>query len=135
MIAGQSQSELDGRTKLQKWRDQPCPNALGYAIPYHELLYRSQDVSSYAPRSLLQAAFIVTMMYGVSRTALLYLKRWMTRRQGRVVVRSAAVSGLSAAASDAPQCRRGIGCRGDAEEMRAQRGPWACVGVLGSRFG
>jgi glutamate transport system permease protein len=69
-------------------------------IPYHELLHRSQDVSSYAAQSLLQTAFIVTMMYGVLSTALLYLKRWVTRRQGRVVVRSAAVSGVSAAASD-----------------------------------
>jgi glutamate transport system permease protein len=34
-------------------------------LPDNELLHRSQDVSSYAPQSLLQAAFIVTMMYGM----------------------------------------------------------------------
>jgi glutamate transport system permease protein len=68
--------------------------SLGYVIPYDELLHRSQDVSSYAPQSLLQAAFIVTMMYGMVSAALLYLKRWVTRRQGRVVVRSTAVSGV-----------------------------------------
>ena len=101
MVVGQSQIELDGRIKLQKGRDQRRPNALGYVIPYHEQLHRSQDVSSYAAQSLLHAAFIVKMMYGVLSTALLYLKRWVTRRQGRVVVRSAAVSGVSAAASDA----------------------------------
>jgi glutamate transport system permease protein len=75
--------------------------SLGYVIPYDELLHRSQDVSSYAPQSLLQAAFIVTMMYGVVSAALLYLKRWVTRRQGRVVVRSAAVSRVCATAADA----------------------------------
>jgi glutamate transport system permease protein len=63
--------------------------SLGYVIPYDELLHRSQDVSSYAPQSLLQAAFIVTMMYGVVSAVLLYLKRWVTRRQARVVARSA----------------------------------------------
>jgi glutamate transport system permease protein len=75
--------------------------SLGYVIPYDELLHRSQDVSSYAPQSLLQAAFVVTMMYGVVSAALLYLKRRVTRRQGRVVVRSAAVSGVCATAADA----------------------------------
>jgi glutamate transport system permease protein len=64
--------------------------SLGYVIPYDELLHRSQDVSSYAPQSLLQAAFIVTMMYGVVSAVLLYLKRWVTRRQGQAVQRSAA---------------------------------------------
>ena len=84
MVVGQSQTELDGRIKLQKGRDQRRPNALGYVIPYHELLHRSQDVSSYAAQSLLQTAFIVTMMYGGLSTALLYLKRRVPRRQGRV---------------------------------------------------
>ncbi|QQC65637.1 amino acid ABC transporter permease [Paraburkholderia ginsengisoli] len=65
--------------------------SLGYVIPYDELLHRSQDVSSYAPQSLLQAAFIVTMMYGVVSAVLLYLKRWVMRRQGRAVARSAAM--------------------------------------------
>lgn len=51
--------------------------SLGYVIPYDGLLHRSQDVSSYAPQSLLQAAFIVTMMYGVISAVLLYLKRWI----------------------------------------------------------
>ena len=69
--------------------------SLGYVIPYDELLHRSQDVSSYAPQSLLQAAFIVTMMYGVVSAVLLYLKRWVMRRQGRVVARSAAARGVS----------------------------------------
>lgn len=77
--------------------------SLGYVIPYDELLHRSQDVSSYAPQSLLQAAFIVTMMYGMVSAALLYLKRWVTRRQGRVVVRSTAVSGVCTTASQATE--------------------------------
>jgi glutamate transport system permease protein len=64
--------------------------SLGYVIPYDELLHRSQDVSSYAPQSLLQAAFVVTMMYGVVSAALLYLKRWVIRRQGRAVTRKKA---------------------------------------------
>jgi glutamate transport system permease protein len=67
--------------------------SLGYVIPYDELLHRSQDVSSYAPQSLLQAAFIVTMMYGLVSAVLLYLKRWVTRRQGRVIARGAALNG------------------------------------------
>jgi glutamate transport system permease protein len=75
--------------------------SLGYVIPYDELLHRSQDVSSYAPQSLLQAAFIVTMMYGVVSAVLLYLKRWVTRRQGRAVARSAAAR-ASLEAADVP---------------------------------
>jgi glutamate transport system permease protein len=59
-------------------------------------------VSSYAPQSLPQAAFIVTMMYGVVSAALLYLKRWVVRRQARAVARSAAKRvGTGAAAIDA----------------------------------
>lgn len=61
--------------------------SLGYVIPYDELLHRSQDVSSYAPESLLQAAFVVTMMYGVVSAVLLYVKRWVVRRQSRPVRR------------------------------------------------
>ncbi|WP_230513143.1 amino acid ABC transporter permease [Paraburkholderia sejongensis] len=61
--------------------------SLGYVIPYDELLHRSQDVSSYAPQSLLQAAFIVTMMYGLVSAVLLYLKRCVLRRQGRALAR------------------------------------------------
>ncbi|CAB3759649.1 amino acid ABC transporter permease [Paraburkholderia humisilvae] len=67
--------------------------SLGYVIPYDELLHRSQDVSSYAPQSLLQAAFVVTMMYGVVSAALLYLKRQVIKRQGRTVRRKAAIAG------------------------------------------
>ena len=67
--------------------------SLGYVIPYDELLHRSQDVSSYAPQSLLQAAFIVTMMYGVVSAALLYLKRRVERRQGQVARRAANLPG------------------------------------------
>ncbi|SIT47241.1 Amine acid ABC transporter, permease protein, 3-TM region, His/Glu/Gln/Arg/opine family [Paraburkholderia ribeironis] len=69
--------------------------SLGYVIPYDELLHRSQDVSSYAPQSLLQAAFIVTLMYGVVSAALLYLKRWVMRRQGRAPAKSTARSGMT----------------------------------------
>ncbi|MDR5835881.1 amino acid ABC transporter permease [Caballeronia sp. LZ034LL] len=61
--------------------------SLGYVIPYDELLHRSQDISSYAPESLLQAAFIVTVMYGCVSAALLFLKRWVVRRQNRGAVR------------------------------------------------
>jgi len=35
------------------------------------------------------------MMYGVVSAVLLYLKRWVMRRQGRVVARSAAARGVS----------------------------------------
>ena len=48
-----------------------------------------------------QAAFIVTMMYGVVSAVLLYMKRWETRRQGRAVARSAAAR-ASLAAADVP---------------------------------
>ncbi|WP_233854764.1 amino acid ABC transporter permease [Paraburkholderia sp. HD33-4] len=72
--------------------------SLGYVIPYDELLHRSQDVSSYAPQSLLQAAFIVTMMYGVVSAVLLYLKRWVLRRQRRAQARSAAKRGSAGSA-------------------------------------
>ncbi|BAO94132.1 amino acid ABC transporter permease [Caballeronia insecticola] len=60
--------------------------SLGYVIPYDELLHRSQDISSFAPESLLQAAFIVTVMYGGVSAALLYLKRRISRvpKHGRV---------------------------------------------------
>jgi glutamate transport system permease protein len=67
--------------------------SLGYVIPYDELLHRSQDVSSYAPQSLLQAAFIVTMMYGVVSAALLFLKRRVERRHGRKLARAVEVPG------------------------------------------
>jgi glutamate transport system permease protein len=68
--------------------------SLGYVIPYDELLHRSQDVSSYAPQSLLQAAFIVTMMYGVVSAALLFLKRRVERRHGRKLARAVDVPGV-----------------------------------------
>ncbi|NML31511.1 amino acid ABC transporter permease [Paraburkholderia antibiotica] len=77
--------------------------SLGYVIPYDELLHRSQDVSSYAPQSLLQAAFIVTMMYGVVSAVLLYLKRWVVRRQrrdGATRGAKAAITGAAGAAED-----------------------------------
>jgi len=78
--------------------------SLGYVIPYDELLHRSQDVSSYAPQSLLQAAFIVTMMYGVVSAALLYVKRRVERRQGRAGIRATNVQGdaLTGFAGGAP---------------------------------
>jgi glutamate transport system permease protein len=72
--------------------------SLGYVIPYDELLHRSQDVSSYAPESLLQAAFVVTMMYGVVSAVLLYAKRWVIRRQSRPVRRSGTMPGTPAEA-------------------------------------
>jgi glutamate transport system permease protein len=75
--------------------------SLGYVIPYDELLHRSQDVSSYAPQSLLQAAFVVTMMYGVVSAALLYLKRLVVRRQSRAISRASARPG-AVAAPDVP---------------------------------
>lgn len=62
--------------------------SLGYVIPYDELLRRSQDISSFAPESLLQGAFIVTMMYGCVSAVLLYLKRWVTRRQAQARTRA-----------------------------------------------
>ncbi|KXU82102.1 hypothetical protein CI15_31455 [Paraburkholderia monticola] len=80
--------------------------SLGYVIPYDELLHRSQDVSSYAPQSLLQAAFIVTMMYGVISAVLLYLKRWVVRRQRRAVARSAAKRAGAGSADAAEDLRR-----------------------------
>ncbi|MFL9899588.1 amino acid ABC transporter permease [Paraburkholderia fungorum] len=67
--------------------------SLGYVIPYDELLHRSQDVSSYAPQSLLQAAFIVTMMYGMVSAALLCLKRRVERRHGQKLARAVDVPG------------------------------------------
>jgi glutamate transport system permease protein len=72
--------------------------SLGYVIPYDELLHRSQDVSSYAPESLLQAAFVVTMMYGVVSALLLYAKRWVIRRQSRPVRRIGQTPGAQATA-------------------------------------
>jgi glutamate transport system permease protein len=55
--------------------------SLGYIIPYEELLRRSQQISSFAPQSLLQSAFIVTVMYGFVSAVLLALRRWIERRQ------------------------------------------------------
>lgn len=55
--------------------------SLGYIIPYEELLRRSQQISSYAPQSLLQSAFVVTVMYGFVSALLLALRRWIERRQ------------------------------------------------------
>lgn len=55
--------------------------SLGYIIPYEELLRRSQQISSFAPQSLLQSAFIVTVMYGFVSALLLALRRWIERRQ------------------------------------------------------
>ncbi|WP_322032516.1 amino acid ABC transporter permease [Paraburkholderia sp. J76] len=75
--------------------------SLGYVIPYDELLHRSQDVSSYAPESLLQAAFVVTMMYGVVSALLLYVKRWVVRRQSRPVRRAGPTPALPATADGA----------------------------------
>jgi glutamate transport system permease protein len=72
--------------------------SLGYVIPYDELLHRSQDVSSYAPQSLLQAAFIVTVMYGAVSACLLFLKRWLVRRQYRAQGRSTTLLPDAAAA-------------------------------------
>jgi glutamate transport system permease protein len=77
--------------------------SLGYVIPYDELLHRSQDVSSYAPQSLLQAAFVVTMMYGVVSAALLYLKRQVIKRQGRVGRRKAPAQAVDVAAGVTPE--------------------------------
>ncbi|MDR5818748.1 amino acid ABC transporter permease [Caballeronia sp. LZ033] len=68
--------------------------SLGYVIPYDELLHRSQDISSYAPESLLQAAFIVTVMYGCVSAALLFLKRWVVRRQIHGAVRKGTSTAL-----------------------------------------
>jgi glutamate transport system permease protein len=70
--------------------------SLGYVIPYDELLHRSQDVSSYAPESLLQAAFVVTMMYGLVSAVLLYAKRRVVRRQSRPVRRTGQTPGAQA---------------------------------------
>jgi glutamate transport system permease protein len=78
--------------------------SLGYVIPYDELLHRSQDVSSYAPESLLQAAFVVTMMYGVVSALLLYAKRWVIRRQSRPVRRVGQTPG--------PQAKADVQCEG-----------------------
>lgn len=75
--------------------------SLGYVIPYDELLHRSQDVSSYAPESLLQAAFVVTMMYGVVSAVLLYVRRWVVRRQ-RHPVRRVGQTPTAPAALDGP---------------------------------
>ena len=92
--------------------------SLGYVIPYDELLHRSQDVSSYAPQSLLQAAFIVTMMYGVVSAGLLYLKRWVMRRQSRAVAKGAILRGTSMSsavagdiAADVPASIAGVGSK------------------------
>ncbi|WP_077049161.1 amino acid ABC transporter permease [Pseudomonas sp. KK4] len=68
--------------------------SLGYIIPYEELLRRSQQISSFAPQSLLQSAFIVTVMYGFVSALLLALRRWIERRQAytsRAVVREEGV--------------------------------------------
>ena len=74
--------------------------SLGYVIPYDELLHRSQDVSSYAPESLLQAAFVVTMGYGVVSALLLYVKRWVVRRQSRPVRSSGRAPDVHAATAE-----------------------------------
>ena len=55
--------------------------SLGYIIPYEELLRRSQQISSFAPQTLLQSAFIVTVIYGFVSALLLALRRWIERRQ------------------------------------------------------
>jgi len=55
--------------------------SLGYIIPYNELLRSSQLISTYAPQSLLSAAFISTVMYGIISAALLYLQRYFNFRK------------------------------------------------------
>jgi glutamate transport system permease protein len=55
--------------------------SLGYIIPYEELLRRSQQISSFAPQTLLQSAFIVTVIYGFVSALLLALRRWIERKQ------------------------------------------------------
>ncbi|WP_233835522.1 amino acid ABC transporter permease [Paraburkholderia sp. ZP32-5] len=83
--------------------------SLGYVIPYDELLHRSQDVSSYAPQSLLQAAFIVTMMYGVVSAALLYLKRRVVKRQARGTAKRVGAGEAAAdIAEDVPDAIAGV---------------------------
>jgi len=68
--------------------------SLGYIIPYEELLRRSQQISSFAPQTLLQSAFIVTVIYGFVSALLLALRRWIERRQAYT---SRAVSGSDGA--------------------------------------
>jgi glutamate transport system permease protein len=53
--------------------------SLGYIIPYNELLRSSQLISTYAPQSLLSAAFISTGMYGIISAILIYLQRYLNR--------------------------------------------------------
>lgn len=55
--------------------------SLGYIIPYNELLRSSQLISTYAPQSLLSAAFISTVMYGIISAMLLYLQRYFKLRR------------------------------------------------------
>lgn len=59
--------------------------SLGYIIPYNELLRCSQLISTYAPQSLLQAAFVSTLMYGVISVMLMVIQSRM-----KVWVRAAA---------------------------------------------
>jgi glutamate transport system permease protein len=58
--------------------------SLGYIIPYNELLRSSQLISTYAPQSLLSAAFISTVMYGIISAILLYLQRYFKLRKRAV---------------------------------------------------
>ncbi|MEM5326100.1 amino acid ABC transporter permease [Paraburkholderia sp. JHI2823] len=60
--------------------------SLGYIIPYNELLRCSQLISTYAPQSLLQAAFVSTLMYGIV-SVLLMLIQWRIKSRIRGVAR------------------------------------------------
>jgi glutamate transport system permease protein len=65
--------------------------SLGYVIPYDELLRRGQVIASFSPRSLLPSFMVVATVYGITSLALLWLTRWVERRQQR----SPAMSHLS----------------------------------------
>lgn len=54
--------------------------SLGYIIPYNELLRCSQLISTYAPQSLLQAAFVSTLMYGIISVLLMVIQSRMRSR-------------------------------------------------------
>lgn len=57
--------------------------SLGYIIPYNELLRCSQLISTYAPQSLLQAAFVSTLLYGIVSVILMIVQfRVRSRVQG-----------------------------------------------------
>jgi glutamate transport system permease protein len=60
--------------------------SLGYIIPYNELLRCSQLISTYAPQSLLQAAFVSTLLYGMI-SALLMVVQYKVKTRYRSVAK------------------------------------------------